>query len=106
MNWLYLFIAGVLEIGWAIGLGYTQGFRRFWPTAFTLIGMGASVFFLALATRTIPIGTAYALWTGMGAVGAVILGIVLFQEPANLPRLLFVAIILLGIVGLKATSGH
>jgi quaternary ammonium compound-resistance protein SugE len=106
MAWTYLLIAGVLEIGWAVGLKYTCGFTRPWPTALTVAGMIASVFFLALAVRTIPLGTGYAIWTGIGAVGTTILGIVLFAESAAGPRLIFIAMILLSIVGLKLTSGH
>jgi quaternary ammonium compound-resistance protein SugE len=106
MEWVYLLIAGLLEVGWAVGLKYTDGFTRFWPTVLTVVGMVASVFFLALAVRTIPLGTGYAIWTGIGAVGTVLLGIALFGESAAGPRLVFIAIILLGIVGLKMTSGH
>jgi quaternary ammonium compound-resistance protein SugE len=106
MAWTYLLIAGVLEIGWAVGLKYTGGFTRPWPTALTVVGMIASVFFLALAARRIPLGTSYAIWTGIGAVGTTILGIVLFAESAAGPRLIFIAMILLSIVGLKLTSGH
>jgi quaternary ammonium compound-resistance protein SugE len=106
MEWVYLLIAGVLEIGWAVGLKYTDGFTRIWPTAATIVGMIASVFFLALAVQKIPLGTGYSIWTGVGAVGTAILGIILFAESASGPRLVFIAIILLGIVGLKMTSGH
>lgn len=106
MEWIYLLLAGLLEVGWAVGLKYTDGFSRPVPTAATVAGMIASVFFLALAVRTIPLGTGYAIWTGIGAVGTVLLGIVLFHESAAGPRLVFIAIILLGIVGLKMTSGH
>jgi quaternary ammonium compound-resistance protein SugE len=105
MDWWFLLIAGVLEIGWAIGLKYTAGFTRLWPTVFTLVTLAASMLFLALAVRSIPIGTGYAVWTGIGAVGTAALGILLFQEPAAAPRLLFMAIIVLGIVGLKVTAG-
>lgn len=106
MEWIYLLLAGLLEVGWAVGLKYTDGFSRPGPTAATVVGMIASVFFLALAVQTIPLGTGYAIWTGIGAVGTVLLGIVLFHESAAGPRLVFIAIILLGIVGLKMTSGH
>ena len=106
MEWVYLLIAGVLEIGWAVGLKYSEGFTRLWPTVFTVLGMIASVFFLALAVQKIPLGTGYAIWTGIGAVGTATLGIVLFAESAGGPRLIFMAIIVLGIVGLKMTSGH
>ena len=106
MEWVYLLIAGLLEVGWAVGLGYTEGFTRLWPTVLTLIGMVASVFFLALAVQKIPLGIGYVVWTGIGAVGTVALAIVLFGESASGPRLIFMAIIVLGIVGLKMTSGH
>ena len=106
MEWVYLLIAGLLEVGWAVGLMYTDGFRKLWPSVFTLVGMIASVFFLALAVQKIPLGTGYVIWTGIGAVGASTLGIVLFAEPASAPRLVFMAIIVVGIIGLKVTSGH
>ena len=85
MGWVYLLIAGVLEIGWAVGLKYTEGFTRLWPTVLTLIGMVTSVFFLALALRTMPLGTGYAIWTGIGAVGTAVLGIILFGESSAGP---------------------
>ena len=106
MEWGYLLIAGVLEIGWAVGLKYTDGFSRIWPTVATIVGMVASVFFLAMAVQKIPLSTAYAIWTGIGAVGTAILGIVLFAEPSSGPRLVFIAIIVSSIIGLKMTSGH
>ncbi len=104
MNWTLLFIAGLLEIGWAIGLKYTEGFTRLWPSVGTAGAMVASIALLGLAMRTLPVGTAYAVWTGIGAVGTVILGIVLFSEPATLARLGCVALIVAGIAGLKLTS--
>jgi len=104
MEWIYLLIAGVLEVGWAIGLKYTEGFTRLWPTVLTVLGMIASVFFLALAVQKIPLGTGYVVWTGIGAIGTVVLGIFLFGESANGPRLLFAAMILLSIIGLKMTA--
>jgi quaternary ammonium compound-resistance protein SugE len=104
MNWTLLFIAGLLEIGWAIGLKYTEGFTRLWPSVGTIGAMVASIALLGLAMRTLPVGTAYAVWTGIGAVGTVILGIVLFSEPATLARLGCVALIVAGIAGLKLTS--
>jgi quaternary ammonium compound-resistance protein SugE len=104
MHWMYLLFAGLLEVGWAIGLKYTQGFTKPWPTVLTIIGMIGSVLLLALAVQKIPLGTAYAIWTGIGALGAVTLGIVLFGESASGPRLLFAGIILLGILGLKMTA--
>ena len=106
MDWTLLVLAGLLEVGWAVGLKYTDGFTRLWPSVFTAVTLAASMVFLALAVRTIPIGTGYAVWTGIGAVGTAILGIVLFDESTAGPRLVFIAVILLGIVGLKLTSGH
>ena len=103
MVWLSLFAAGLFEIVWAIGLKYTEGFTRLWPSVGTVAAMVFSVVLLGWAMRTLPVGTAYAVWTGIGAVGTVILGIVLFQEPATVARLLCVAMILAGIVGLKLT---
>ena len=101
MNWILLIIAGLLEVGWAIGLKYSEGFTRLWPSVFTLVTMALSVFLLAVAMRSLPVGTAYAVWTGIGAVGTVILGIVLFGESASLARLICVALIIAGIAGLK-----
>ena len=105
MNWLILFIAGLFETGWAVGLKYTQGFSRPVPTIFTLIAMAVSFWLLAMAMRTLPVGTAYAVWTGIGAVGAVILGIVLFGEPVTLARSGCVGLIVTGLIGLKLTAG-
>ena len=104
MAWIVLFIAGLLETGWAIGLKYTEGFTRFWPSVGTAISMVLSVVLLGWAMRSLPVGTADAVWTGIGAVGTVVLGIVLFGEPANAARLACVALIVAGIVGLKFTS--
>ena len=104
MAWVLLFLAGLLEVAWAVGLKYTDGFTRPWPTAATLVAMIGSVVLLALAVRTLPLGTAYAVWTGIGTAGAVLLGIVLFQEPATLARLFFVGLIVAGIVGLKMVT--
>ena len=98
------FPAGLFEIGWAIGLKYTQGFTRLWPTLGTVGAMVISVGLLGVAMRELPVGTAYAVWTGIGAVGTVILGIVLFGDPANAPRLVCVGLIVAGILGLKLTS--
>jgi quaternary ammonium compound-resistance protein SugE len=104
--WLYLGLAGLLEIGWAIGLKYTDGFSKPVPTALTVAAMAASMFLLALAAKTLPIGTAYAVWTGIGAAGAAILGLFLFSEPATFARLACVGLIVAGVVGLKlATPG-
>jgi quaternary ammonium compound-resistance protein SugE len=104
MAWIFLFVAGLFEITWAIGLKYTDGFSRLWPSIGTAAAMTLSVVLLGLAMRTLPVGTAYAVWTGIGAVGTVILGIVLFGEPATAARLGCVALIMAGIVGLKLTS--
>jgi len=104
MAWLVLVVAGLFEVGWAIGLKYTEGFSRPWPTAGTVAAMVISVGLLGLAMRTLPVGTAYAVWTGIGAVGTVVLGMVLFHEPATVARLTCVGLILAGIVGLKLTS--
>jgi quaternary ammonium compound-resistance protein SugE len=104
MAWIYLAVAGVLEIVWAIGLKYTEGFTRPLASTITVAAMAASMWCLALALKEIPIGTGYAVWVGIGAVGTAILGIVLFGESAAWPRLACVALILAGIVGLKLTS--
>lgn len=104
MPWILLVIAGLFEVAWAIGLKYTEGFTRLWPSVGTLAAMALSVILLGLAMRTLPVGTAYAVWTGIGAVGTVILGIVLFAEPANAARLACVGLIVAGILGLKLTS--
>lgn len=104
MNWFLLIIAGLLEVGWAIGLKYSEGFTRLWPSVFTLITMALSFFLLATAMRTLPVGTAYAVWTGIGAVGTVILGIFCFGESASLSRLTCVALIIAGIAGLKLVT--
>jgi quaternary ammonium compound-resistance protein SugE len=103
MPWIILIIAGLFEVGWAIGLKYTEGFSRFWPSVGTVVAMTVSVVLLGWAMRTLPVGTAYAVWTGIGAVGTVILGIVLFGEPASAARLLCVGLIVAGIIGLKVT---
>lgn len=105
MAWIYLLLAGLFEVVWAIGLKYTDGFSRLWPSVGTLAAMAVSIVLLAMAVKTLPIGTAYAIWTGIGALGAVALGIVLFGDPATPMRLACVALILLGIVGLKLSAG-
>ncbi|MCC8194332.1 MAG: quaternary ammonium compound efflux SMR transporter SugE [Deltaproteobacteria bacterium] len=104
MSWLILFFAGLLETVWATGLKYTHGFTRPLPTIGTLLAMTASVWLLSVAMRELPLGTAYAIWTGIGAVGAVILGVVLFHDPLTFPRLLCVGLIVTGLVGLKMVS--
>lgn len=104
MPWLILLVAGLFEVCWAIGLKYTEGFSRFWPSVGTVAAMVASVGLLGLAMRTLPVGTAYAVWTGIGAVGTVLFGIILFGEPATVARLACVCLIVAGIVGLKLTA--
>ena len=106
MAWFLLVIAGLLEVGWAIGLKYTVGFTRPLPSALTIAAMVASMGLLGLAVRTLPLGTAYAVWTGIGTVGSVILGIVLFGEPATVVRIVCILLIVAGIVGLKLVSPH
>jgi quaternary ammonium compound-resistance protein SugE len=101
MAWFVLFLAGVLEIGWAVGLKYTDGFTRLGPTAVTIVAMALSLVLLGLAVQSLPVGTAYAVWTGIGTVGTVLLGIFLFGESADPMRLGFIAMIVAGIVGLK-----
>lgn len=105
MAWIYLLIASCFEIVWAIGLKYSQGFTRLLPSALTVVAMIATYIFLGLAVKTIPIGTGYAIWTGIGAAGTAILGILLFGEPAAPARLLSIGLIVLGIIGLKISSG-
>jgi len=102
--WLSLGVAGVFEIVWAVGLKYTDGFSRLWPSLITIWAMAISLYFLAQAIKTIPLGTGYAVWTGIGAAGTAILGIILFSESAQLIRLFCIALIIGGIVGLKLTS--
>ena len=104
MAWAWLVLAGALEIVWAIGLRYTDGFTRLIPSAITVAAMLASVYFLAIAVRTIPIGTGYAVWTGIGAVGVAILGMILFGEPRTVLRIGSILLIVLGIVGLKLVT--
>ncbi|MET0310650.1 MAG: quaternary ammonium compound efflux SMR transporter SugE [Burkholderiaceae bacterium] len=103
MAWIVLVIAGLFEIGWAIGLKYTEGFTRLWPSVGTITAMVVSVLLLAWAMKYLPAGTAYAIWTGIGAVGTVTLGIILFGEPATAARLACVGLIVAGIIGLKLT---
>jgi quaternary ammonium compound-resistance protein SugE len=104
MNWIYLIIAGLLEVAWAIGLKYTEGWSRLTPSLITAVLLIASLYFLSLAVKDLPIGTAYAIWTGIGTVGAAILGIVVFGESRDIPRILCILMIVAGIVGLKLTS--
>jgi quaternary ammonium compound-resistance protein SugE len=104
MAWIYLTIAGLFEIGWAIGLKYTEGFTRLLPSLWTVASMIISIVLLGLAVKALPVGTAYAVWTGIGAVGTALLGIYLFAEPATALRLMCIGLILCGIVGLKLVS--
>ncbi len=104
MAWILLLIAGLLEVGWAIGLKYTEGFTRPWPSALTLAAMVGSVILLGIAMKSLPVGTSYAVWVGIGAVGTAILGIILFGESANAGRLASLGLIVAGIVGLKLTT--
>ena len=104
MAWIILVIAGLFEVAWAVGLKYTEGFTRPVPTILTVAAMGLSLWLLGIAMKSLPVGTAYSVWVGVGAAGTVILGIVLFQEPANAGRLASVGLIIAGIVGLKLAS--
>lgn len=106
MKWLMLIVAGLLEMGWAIGLKYSEGFTKLIPSIFTIVGMIASFYFLSLALKSLPLGTAYAIWTGIGTVGTVTLGIILFKEPIDIIRLICIGFIVVGIVGLKVASSH
>lgn len=106
MKWLMLIVAGLFEMGWAIGLKYSQGFTKTIPSIFTIVGMIASFYFLSLALKSLPLGTAYAIWTGIGTVGTVTLGIILFNEPIDIVRLICIGFIIAGIVGLKVVSPH
>ena len=105
MAWILLIVAGLFECGWAIGLKYTEGFTRLWPSVFTVISMAISLFLLSRAIREIPLGTAYAVWTGIGAAGVAILGIVLFEESRDAARLVCIGLIVAGVVGLKLFGG-
>ncbi|SIR03503.1 quaternary ammonium compound-resistance protein SugE [Haladaptatus litoreus] len=105
MSWKILIIAGLFEIAWAIGLEYSDGFSKFWPSVGTVIALVISMVLLAEALKTLPVGTAYAVWTGIGAVGTATLGIVLFEESAELVRVAFIGLIVVGIVGLHLSSG-
>ncbi|NQV30010.1 MAG: quaternary ammonium compound efflux SMR transporter SugE [Candidatus Marinimicrobia bacterium] len=106
MPWIYLAIAGVFECAWAIGIKYTDGFSKMLPSVLTVIAMGISLWLLSLAMKTIPIGTAYAIWTGIGAVGVAILGMILFDESRELVRILCLLLIISGIVGLRLVSSQ
>lgn len=105
MAWVVLFFAGLLEIGWAVGLKFTHGFTRPWPTVATVVALAGSMGLLAVALRTLPLGTAYAVWTGIGTVGTAAIGIIVFREPAGALRLACIGLIVAGILGLKLSSG-
>lgn len=104
MAWVILVLAGLFETGWAIGLKFTEGFTRLWPTIWTILAMIVSLWLLGIAIKSLPVGAAYSIWVGVGAVGTVILGIVLLGEPANAGRLISIAFIIAGIIGLKLSS--
>ena len=104
MSWFILLLAGLFEIGWAIGLKYTEGFTRLWPTLGTIAAMAVSLSLLGIAMKSLPVGTAYAVWVGVGAVGTALLGIALLHEPANAGRLLSLGLIVAGIIGLKLAT--
>ncbi len=104
--WIILLFAGLLEICWAVGLKYTEGFTRLYPSLFVLVTLAGSMVLLAKATQTLPIGTAYAVWVGIGAFGAGVLGIFLFKEPVTLPRIGFMILLVISIIGLKATAAR
>lgn len=101
MHWMFLLIAGFFEISWAVGLKFSHGFTQIIPSILTVVGMVASFYFLALALRNLPLGTAYAIWTGIGTIGTVIFGIILFKEPVTAMRLVCITLIISGITGLK-----
>jgi quaternary ammonium compound-resistance protein SugE len=104
MVWIILVIAGLFEVGWVIGLKYTEGFTRLWPSFWTVLAMIFSLWLLGIAMKSLPVGTAYAIWVGVGAVGTVALGIILFGEPASAARLISIGLIIVGIVSLKLAT--
>ncbi|MGK5545417.1 DMT family transporter [Streptomyces sp. URMC 127] len=106
MAWVLLAVAGLLEVGWSIGMKFTDGFTRLWPSVFTVAGIAASMLLLSQAAKSLPIGTAYGVWVGIGAAGAAVLGILVLGEPATAARIFFIVLLLVAVVGLKATSGH
>lgn len=105
MAWFFLTLAGIFEIIWAIALKYSEGFSKLWPSVITVVGMAISIYFLAIAIKTLPLGVAYTIWTGIGAIGTVILGIILFEESKEVLKIVFILMIVAGIVGLKLISG-
>lgn len=106
MAWMLLVVAGLFEVAWAVGLKYTDGFTRLWPSVFTIIAIVLSMYLLSVATRTLPIGTAYAVWVGIGAAGTAMLGILILDEPVSLGRVFFLMLLGVAIVGLKVTGGE
>lgn len=104
MNWIILLIAGIFEIAWAVGLKYSEGFTKFWPSAFTIVTLVLSMYLLSVSIKTLPLGTAYSIWTGIGAVGTAIFGMILFGESKELIRIFFIFLIIAGIAGLKLFS--
>ncbi|MEV7424087.1 MULTISPECIES: DMT family transporter [unclassified Streptomyces] len=106
MAWVLLIVAGLVEVGWSIGMKFTEGFTRLWPSVFTCAGIVVSMLLLAQAAKTLPIGTAYGVWVGIGAAGAAVVGMVALGEPATAARIFFVSLLLVAVVGLKVTSGH
>lgn len=106
MAWIYLLLAGIFEVVWAIALKYSNGFSKLWPSVITTVGMAISIYFLSQALKSLPIGIAYAVWTGIGAIGTVILGMILFDESKDLIKIVFILFIVAGIVGLKIFSGN
>ncbi|MFE9929470.1 DMT family transporter [Streptomyces sp. NPDC005533] len=106
MAWVLLVVAGVVEVGWSIGMKFTDGFTRLWPSVFTGAGIVTSMVLLSYAARTLPIGTAYGVWVGIGAAGAAVLGMAVLGEPVTASRIFFIGLLLVAVVGLKVTSGH
>ncbi|MDX3537765.1 multidrug efflux SMR transporter [Streptomyces sp. MB09-01] len=106
MAWVLLVVAGVIEVGWSIGMKFTEGFTRLWPSVFTGAGIVASMVLLSYAAKTLPIGTAYGVWVGIGAAGAAVLGMAVLGEPVTASRIFFICLLLVAVVGLKVTSGH
>ncbi|MER6200019.1 multidrug efflux SMR transporter [Streptomyces sp. NPDC001586] len=106
MAWVLLLVAGVIEVGWSIGMKFTEGFTRLWPSVFTGAGIVASMVLLSYAAKTLPIGTAYGVWVGIGAAGAAVLGMAVLGEPVTASRIFFICLLLVAVVGLKVTSGH
>ncbi|MFJ6754367.1 DMT family transporter [Streptomyces sp. NPDC091273] len=106
MAWVLLVVAGVIEVGWSIGMKFTEGFTRLWPSVFTGAGIVTSMVLLSYAAKTLPIGTAYGVWVGIGAAGAAVLGMAVLGEPVTASRIFFICLLLVAVVGLKVTSGH